>query len=261
VNGLDTRLASEAGLFVLEATRAGGVIAIAPLSWSTAPNQTKAALVLLLAFLAHGIRPPEAPPLEALGASAWIVVVELLVGVSIGFVVRCTIAIAETCGEIISPSLGLGVAHIFDPSTQSSNTLISALLRHLAILLALAAGLHRVVLAGLLASYRLIPVGMVGRPGDLLPLMLELTKLVLEAGLRAALPLVAILFMLQVTLGFIARAAPQMQIFNVGFSVTIGVGVVVLIYVLPDMSYGFLSELSHVGSRLETLIGMLGSDP
>lgn len=258
MNGLDTRLASEAGLFVLEATRAGGVIAVAPLGWSTAPNQTKIALTLLLAFLAHGIRPSSSPPMEALGASAWIVIVELLVGVAIGFVIRCAIAIAETCGEIISPSLGLGVAHIFDPSTQSSTTLINQLLRYLAILLALVAGLHRVVLGGLLASYRIIPVGMVGHPGDLLPVVVELTTLVLEAGFRAALPLIAVLFMLQIALGFIARAAPQIQIFNVGFTVTIGVGLVVLLSVLPDMSHGFLSELSHAGGRLETLMGMLG---
>ncbi len=255
---LEALLLPELGAFVLASARVSGVVIVAPLGQTTAPTRVKAAFVLLLAFLAHGLRPNEAPPIEILGQIPWMLVVELMVGVAIGFVVRCSIAAAEMCGEVVSPALGLGVAHVFDPATQSSGSLLANVYRHLAIMLALVMGIHRVVLGGLLSSFRLLPVGLPDRPGDAMSVMIDVSQLVLEAGIRTALPLIAILFMTQLALGFIARAAPQMQIFNVGFAVTTAVGLTVMILVLPDMARSFAADLSYVELRIDAVLQAFG---
>lgn len=243
---------------MLTTARASGVVIVAPLGQTTAPTRVKAALVILLAFLAHGLRPEETPPIDLIGQVPWMMVVELMVGAAIGFVVRCSVAAAEMCGEVVSPALGLGVAHVFDPATQSSGSLLASIYRHLAIMLALVMGIHRVVLGGLLSSFQLLPVGVSDRPGDAMSVIIDLTQLVLVAGIRTALPLIAILFMTQLALGFIARAAPQMQIFNVGFAVTTAVGLFVMVLVLPDMARSFAADLSYVELRIDAVLRAFG---
>jgi flagellar biosynthetic protein FliR len=76
----------------------------------------------------------------------------------------------------------------------------------------------------------------------------------LASGVRVAIPFIAILFMAQIALAFISRAAPAMQIFSVGFAVTMATGGLVMILVLPDLGFELLGEVSRSGSKIETLL-------
>jgi flagellar biosynthetic protein FliR len=78
---------------------------------------------------------------------------------------------------------------------------------------------------------------------------------------RIAVPVVAVLFMVQIALAFIARAAPALQIFAVGFAVTLGVGFLVILLCLPDTGQLLLAEMSRVDSRIETLLAALLEAP
>jgi flagellar biosynthetic protein FliR len=258
VNPLDGLLRAEIALFFLECARVTGVVIVAPLSWVNAPNRLKVTLVLLLTFVAHGASARAIVP-NSLVEIGLALAIELMVGVAMGFVVRVVVATAEICGEIVSPAIGLGVATAFDPTSHSTQSLISSLLRQLTVMLALIIGIHRVLLGGLLAGFQVLPVGTATEPGKLLPLLVDISSLAISAGLRIALPLVAILYMTQIALAFIARAAPQMQVFNVGFAVMLAVGMFLLAAILPDIGRGFLIELSQVGTRLEDVLGALGA--
>jgi flagellar biosynthetic protein FliR len=98
-------------------------------------------------------------------------------------------------------------------------------------------------------------------PGRAAAGILALTAGCVEAGLRIALPTVAVLFMVQIALAFIARAAPALQIFAVGFAVTLGVGLIVVIVSLPDIARYILVEISHVDARVASLLGSLLEPP
>jgi flagellar biosynthesis protein FliR len=79
---------------------------------------------------------------------------------------------------------------------------------------------------------------------------------------RIAVPVVAVLFMVQLGLAFISRAAPAMQIFSVGFAVTLAVGLSVLITTIPDTARVILVEISHVSSRMQSVLDIvLGAPP
>lgn len=258
MSSLDGILTTELSLFLLECGRISGVIIVAPLAWMHAPNRIRVVLVLLLGLVAHGLSVrAQAPGSPLLVASA--LVVELAIGIAMGLVIRFVVAIAEICGEVMSPAIGLGMASAFDPATQSHGSQISSILRYFFVLIALLIGVHRVLLGGLLVGFRMLPVGAAGNIATALPGLVQLSSSVISAGVRIALPLVAILYMTQIALAFIARAAPQMQVFNVGFAVMLGVGLTVFALILPDIARAFVIELSQVGTRLEDVLVLFGA--
>lgn len=260
MTALSSLLRDELVLYLLECTRITGIVLGAPLIWVRAPARIRVVLVLLLALSAHGISGSDrAPP--GLFEAAWAFVTELGVGLAMGLTVRFAIAAAEVCGDVVSPLLGLGVAHVFDATAQSSSGLLTQVLRHLAILLAVVAGIHRVLIGGVLASFRVLPPGTAASSGQAFPTILQMSAGVFQVGVRVAIPLLAILFMTQVSLAFVARAAPQLQIFSIGFAVTLTVGLSVMIMVIPDIGQGVIAELTHVEARCEAILMELGASP
>jgi flagellar biosynthetic protein FliR len=150
--------------------------------------------------------------------------------------------------------MGIGAAQLFDPQTKNMQNVTSMLLRNFAVLLGLIAGLHRVLLGGVLASFKAVPVGSLSNPALETPVILAMTTQALASGVRVAIPFIAILFMAQIALAFISRAAPAMQIFSIGFAVTMATGGLVMILVLPDLGFELLGEVSRSGGKIETLL-------
>ena len=251
-------LPREGAIFALETARAAGVVAIAPVLGQDAPMRVRAALVLLLAVLAHGAAANVPAGVEELGAMTLAVPSELLIGVAMGFVVRCALAVVEIAGDLMSPMLGFGAASLFDPHTQTGESAVTRMLRLFALLLAFLLGLHRVVIAALLASYRVLPAGtIIDVPRATGPIV-ALTAQTVEAGLRLAVPLLAVLVMIQVALAFISRAAPAMQIFSVGFGFTLVAGTAALVIALPDLARETIVQLSMTGRHIETIVLAFG---
>ena len=250
---LDSLLRAEAGTFALETVRIAGVVIAAPLAWVSAPLRVRTALVLMRAFAAHaeggGSLTPR--PWEQMAFCAGS---EFMLGLGIGFVVRLFVAVAEMAADYIAPMMGIGAAQLFDPQTKSMQNVLSTVLRNFAILLALIAGLHRVVLAGVMASFKVVPVGTLSNPALETPVILAMTTEALATGVRIAIPFIAILFMTQVALAFISRAAPAMQIFSIGFAVTMATGALVMVLVLPDLGVELLAEVQRSGGKIETLL-------
>jgi flagellar biosynthesis protein FliR len=254
MDGLELLLRNEAALLVLEAIRVSGMIIVAPLGWTQAPNRVKAALVVLLTLAAHGelgTTPVIDGPLEGLAFRA---AGEMALGVAIGFVPRLIVAAVEMAGEQIGPMMGLGVAQIFDPSSHASQNLVTSILRNLAVLLSCLVGLHRVVIGAVIGSFRVVPAGTIQSSSNLTELVLALSEGAIVTGVKLAIPLLAVLLVTQVALAFVSRAAPAMQVFSIGFAVTLAVGALVLLATLPDFAYDVVAEMSRAGERIEALI-------
>ncbi|HWA76076.1 MAG TPA: flagellar biosynthetic protein FliR [Polyangiaceae bacterium] len=261
MTGLDELLRAEAGAFALEAIRLGGMVAVAPLSWTNAPVRVKASLVLLLAFAVHGqsVVSPElaaSAPRIAAGVGS-----EFLLGVSIGMIVRLVVAGVEVAAEQIALMMGLGIAQVFDPQVHGSHNVLSGILRNFALLVGVSVGLHRVVLGATIASFRIAPVGSLVGLGSYGPTFMTLGSLVFSTGIRLAMPVLAVLFMVQVALAFVSRAAPAVQVFSVGFAVTLGIGAFVIVLVLPDLAYEIAADMSQVGGRVESVLALAKEAP
>jgi flagellar biosynthesis protein FliR len=262
VNALEALVEGRILALVFALARISGLIIIAPLPWSVAPLRIRAVIAMLLAFVAatgpaaldSGFEPR--PLLVALGVGS-----ELAIGACMGMTIRLVIASAEIAADFAAPQLGLGIAALFDPHTRVSETPIGAFMRHFALLLAVIAGLHRQILAAWFQSFGIVRPGTLVSPSAAAEVMLGATVQSIEAGVRIAVPVVAVLFLVQVALAFVARAAPALQIFSVGFAVTLGVGLLVIVLCLPDTGRLLLAEMSRVETRVEVLLGSLLEAP
>ncbi len=252
MGGLLELLLAEVGLLILSCARLSGMLVLAPLGWDVAPARIRGVLVLVLGLSVHSMH-PRALSLENLGVFSWLLMAlgEFILGAAMGFVVRIVISIAEIAAESFSPIMGLGAAQIFDPQTSSTGTVLAKMFKYLAIFLALVVGVHRVVLSALLQSFQAIPIGTMDAPGGAAEPLLALVSDAIESGVRIAIPILALLFMTQAALAFISRAAPAMQIFSVGFAVTLAVGAVATILTIPDIGRELLVQLTYVGRHIE----------
>ena len=223
-------------------TRILGLIAAAPLFGNTAvPVSVKVSLgVLLAAIMAPAI--PALPAADPMSMAGFLILVqELLVGLAMGFSMRIVFAAIEMAGELSSLTMGLGFASFFNPTSGGQSSAVSQFLTLVATMAFLAANAHLVLLQALAESFITLPVSgtpiSVGAP-------LELARWgarIFSAGLQLSLPIVAALLITNVALGILTRAAPQLNIFGIGFAVSLGVGLLVLSLTLPYLGTPILN--------------------
>lgn len=247
----------ELALLALELARLSGVVAVAPIPWSNTPRRIKAGLIIFLLAVLHGSGRSPVTELPSAGWAAMHISTEFLVGLCIGMIVRLSVAAAEVAGSTLSIPMGFSAAQAFDPTLGSVDSVLTRLFRNLTLLLAVIAGLHRVMLHTLLSSFHLLPVGTAAQLESTFPLMLELTTHIIGVGVRLALPVLALLLMANLALAFVARAAPTMQIFNVGFAVLFAVGAAGLLLSLPEVAREITREFGQSARYFERLLADL----
>lgn len=239
-------------VLTLETARTAGLIVAAPLAWAEMPSRVRGALAFMLAAVGH--RYGQGTAITSTLQATFAMAPEFLVGLAMGFVVRLSIATVEIMGEAISPIMGLGAASLFDPHVQAQETGVTRILRMLTLLLAVLLGLHRVLVASVIASFRVLPPGSFANPELTTPVLVRISIEALAQGVRLALPILAVLVVTQVALAFVSRAAPSMQLFSIGFTITLIAGGMTLFIALPDVALEIAADLSRVGSRIESVV-------
>ncbi|RZA36310.1 MAG: flagellar biosynthetic protein FliR [Lysobacteraceae bacterium] len=215
-------------------TRILGLVASAPLFGNAGvPMQIKLALGVLLA----AVIAPTVPEIPAIEPTSWagilILVKELLIGVAMGFAMRIVFAAIEYAGEVASMTMGLGFAVFFDPNSRGRSAAVAQFLTLVATMAFLAVNAHLVLLAALAESFHALPISATPFSGNA---PLELARWggkIFSTGLQLSLPIVGALLVTNVALGILTRAAPQLNIFGIGFPVTLGVGFLTLSLALP----------------------------
>ena len=154
---------------------------------------------------------------------------QILIGFSMGLVFQIGSAALVVAGQNISNSMGLSMANMIDPN-MGSVPVISQFLNLLGILVFLGLGGHLIVFGLLLESFRLLPIGKPFFSQDMLGAMLNWSAMMFLGGLLIGLPVIMILLFINIGLGFVARAAPSLNIFTVGFPALILAGFVIIIF-------------------------------
>jgi flagellar biosynthetic protein FliR len=241
-------------------TRILGLITASPLFGNNAvPVSMKVALGVLLATIMAPVVPaiPAADPMSMAGLL--ILVQELLIGVAMGFSMRIVFAAIEFAGEVSSMTMGLGFATFFDPNSAGRSSAIGQLLALVATMAFLAVNAHLVLLSALAESFVTLPISAtpmsIGAP-------LELVKWggrIFSAGLQLSLPIVAALLITNVALGILTRAAPQLNLFGIGFPITLGVGMLTISLVMPYLGAPVLN-LFNQGIEASRLIPRSGAE-
>jgi flagellar biosynthetic protein FliR len=188
----------------------------------------------------HFHRPDHRPHPAAdadVGLGSWhglfILVQQLLIGVSIGFIMRIVFAAVEAAGEIVGLQMGLGFASFFDPQSAGQTLVLARFFNMLALLVFLAVNAHLLLIGVLVDSFQTLPISPQPLSAAGFYNVAAFGSTVFAVGLQLALPLIAILLMTNLSLGILTRSAPQLNIFAIGFPITLGVGLIVLDLTLP----------------------------
>jgi flagellar biosynthetic protein FliR len=217
----------------------------------TVPMRVRIALAFLIVVAAQASLPTmPAVPLDSPLAFA-LIAQNLLIGVTLGFAVRIVFAAVEFAGELIGLQMGLNFAGFFDPSTGSQGTATSRFFGTTVAFLFIAINAHLLVVAAVVQSFQAFPVG--GEPFAFLRTLRPEAwgAEIFALGLWIALPLVGMLLFVNLVLGIVSRVATQMNVFAIGFPVTVGVGLLGVLATLPMMQAPFTMALERMLSRFQ----------
>lgn len=208
--------------FIFPLARILAFVATAPL-WSTTAIPQRTRLMLGLA-IALAIAPalPTMPAVEAASLTGlWIMFQQMLVGIGMGFAVRIVFAAFDMAGEFIGFQMGLGFATFYDPLRGSQTPVIAEFFGLVALLLFLSMNGHLLYLATLAQSFVAIPISAIPLAAGSWLNLAELGSKIFSAGLLLSLPVVIALMITNIALAVLTRAAPQLNIFALGFPLTL----------------------------------------
>jgi len=202
------------------------------------PARIKIGMSLLIAAI---VAPTLTAPAVSLSAPEALAVLaqQMLLGLSIGFSMRLVFAAVELAGDLIGLQMGLSFASFIDPHSSSQTPLIGSLLAVMASLLFLSMNGHLMMISALTESFKTFPIGALGGAS---PMPVDGARLALwtgelfRIGLHLSLPVLVTMLILNLALGVLVRSAPQLNLFAVGFPVTLLTGLLVMLLSLPYLA-------------------------
>lgn len=230
---LNTWIAS----FLWPLTRVLGLVSVAPMFGNVSvPARLKIGLGVMIALIIAPAVPalPATDPMSLTGLL--ILIQQFVIGLSMGFAMRIAFSGVEMAGEITGMTMGLGFATFYDPQSRGHSSAISQFLALLTMMIYLASDLHLVLLSTLADSFTSLPVssGTISAAG--FKQVVSWGGRIFSAGVQLSLPIVAALLITNMALGVLTRAAPQLNIFGIGFPITIGVGFIMIALSLPYLA-------------------------
>lgn len=232
-----------------------------PLFGPGVPSLAKLGLGALLTLLIRPVVP--VPPLpEELLEYALVVVGEVAVGLAMGLVVTTVMAALYVAGQFIDVPMGFGMVNVVDPQTGAQIPVIAQFQFVIAMLLLFVVNGHHVLLRVLAESFVALPIGGAGVGGGMVEVVTQVFSAMFLLGLRIALPVMGALFIADVSLGIVARAVPQINVFFVGFPLKIALGFTMLTLILPAfvlLMEQVLGPSGVMADQLSRLVRALGS--
>lgn len=235
--------------------RIGAMFASAPiLAARSIPVRIRIVLSLLIAWLLIPVIP--APPVvNLLSAEALVIsIYQIFIGIAMGFILQMVFAVFVIAGQSIAMAMGLGFASIIDPQNGVQVPVVSQAFLIMVTLIFLALNGHLMLIDVVARSFYILPVGLLVPSSDGLWQLLLWGSTMFAGGLMVALPAVAALLLVNIAFGVTARAAPQLNIFAVGFPVMILVGLVFMTLTLPSITGHLIDFMNQAFELIQFFI-------
>ena len=220
--------------FLLILIRISSFFVTVPLfSYRNIPNRHKIGLAVFLSYLIFLTL--DIPILEINEYYFLLILKEAIVGLIIGVVAFILLTAIQIAGGFIDFQMGFAIANVIDPQTGAQSPIMGQYFYTFAMLLLLAVNGHHLLLDGIFYSYQIIPLEQLVALGNesLAKYIAETFNSVFIIAFQMAIPLVGILFLVDVSLGIVARTMPQLNIFVVGLPLKILVSLAVLVIAMP----------------------------
>lgn len=215
------------------------------LSHATVPRPVRVGLALLTTAVAVPVLPAIAPISPFSAPGTLLIVEQVLIGIAIGLSMQIAFAAVTLAGDLIGLQMGLSFAAFVDPQNSEQAPLVGSFLSVTLMLVFLSLNGHLTLISTLVDSFQTFPVTTEAvRALDAVRLVRHGADL-FAFGLQMALPIVAAMLLTNVTLGMLARTAPQLNLMAVGFSVTLSVGLLMLLLGLPLLAPAFEAVIAR----------------
>ena len=206
------------------------------------PTRVKIILTLVLSVLVLPLL-PEVPAVEPLSlAGLMISIQQVLIGLAMGFTLQLVFGALMIAGESIAMTMGLGFASMVDPTNGVNVPVVSQFFIIVGTLLFLALGGHLVLFQLVISSFQSLPISPTGIGRDSFWALAAWGTQMFVGALWVAIPALISMLVITLAMGVMTRAAPQLNIFSVGFPVTMFAGFVILMLIMP----GFLPRLNQM---------------
>lgn len=241
-------------IFILILMRMASFVFAAPFfNISGTPQRTKVGFSFFLSVLVYSLHMDMAVSYNGVIEYAAIVLQEVAVGLLLGAVTSFCVQIIMFSGKIIDMDIGIAMAQIYDPTTHMQVGIMGNFYYYMLMLLLIISGLHRYLVAAIVETYNVIPVGGVKFSTTIYTDILGFISDYFIIGFRIAIPVFAAMLLLNCILAILAKVSPQMNMFVIGIQLKLLVGIMVIyftIVMLPAVSNFILDEIEAIFASL-----------
>jgi len=217
--------------FILILLRVSAIIVTIPvIAEAVVPVRVKASLSIIVAVILFPILAPKIPPTANIHMVqlVFLMIGEVLIGLTIGFVARLVFAGIRLAGDIIGFQMGFSVANVIDPMSNQMVSIITELQYLIAVLVFLSMNAHHMFFQAIVQSYAVVAPLSFHFTGQLMQVIFDVSRDIFIIGVKISAPIMAVMIFTNVALGVVARTVPQMNIFIVGFPLQIALGLIFL---------------------------------
>ncbi|HVI54139.1 MAG TPA: flagellar biosynthetic protein FliR [Luteibacter sp.] len=234
--------------------RISGLLLVAPvLGASTIPVRIKMGLAILLTMTLAPLAPLDIRPLSAQGVAT--LAQQVLIGAALGFILKLVFEAVAFGGQFVSQAMSLGFAEVVNPGVGGTTPVLSQFYTMIVTLLFLVMNGH-LQLIGLLAdSFRTMPVGDHGIGADGIWGVLQFASHLFGGAVRVALPALTAVLVVNLGFGAISRSAPSMNLFAVGFPITICLGIIAVWLALRGLPSAWDSLQTDAWEAMRQMVG------
>ena len=241
---------SHVGPVMLVIMRIGGLAIFAPIiSGSMIPTRVKVLLVFLSGFGAYGLLNAAGIAIPSVPMEPWAILPlaagEVAVGAFIGFMAALPLIAMRTGGLVCGQQMGLGFARFYNPTVDEETDILEQVFYFLGLAGFLLIGGLDAMFVAVLHSFEYVNAGIFATGSGSIDILLGLLLSSMEIGLRVALPLLGVIFLETIAMGFVSKTVPQLNILSLGFPLRIIVGFGVLIaglMVIDEVANNWLAE-------------------
>lgn len=251
-------------IFLLIFCRVTAFFVISPIfSYSSVPTIFKIALGFFISLITFTVLGDIQPVIEVDGLYILAIIREVLIGLMFGYLVYIFFAVMHTTGGLIDLQMGYAMANVFDPQTGATVPLTGNFKLLIMMLVFLMMNGHHLLITGLMESFKYMPLDndwyAKMADGSLIQFLIEAFIKTFVLGLQIATPVVIAIFITDLGLGFLAKTAPQFNVFAVGFAIKIIVGLLILFIILPRMGNVFDNLFSILFDYVERFFGIMSN--
>ena len=251
-----TELTALIGAYLWPLFRVSAMVASAPVFGTrSVPTKVKVMTAIAITSVLVPILPvPEVDVFNPL--SILIIAQQILIGVIIGFTVQLVFSAVITGGQIVAMQMGLGFSLMVDPQNGAQSPVLSQFYILMVMLVYLAIDGHLVLVEVLADSFKTMPISAQGLVADDFMQVVRWGTNIFAGGMAIALPAIASLLVVNVAFGIMTRSAPQLNIFAIGFPITMMLGFILVMVTLPNIAPKSISLFSDSYHLIQSVLGI-----